>query len=398
MHAIGILQRVAAPVFKQMHLTRASALLGAVNAHLQGRRLVLMELARAWPGAERIRNPLKRLDRLLGNEHLHQERQPLYAAMAKWLLNQPRPIIIVDWSDLQMHRKKFLLRAAVPVKGQTMTVLEAVYEPHEKQKPHIECDFLRRLRAIVPLGVRPIILTDAGFRRPWFRAVRKLGWDYVGRVCSYTHVRLREEKIKAAQLFARATARPRCFEHVGLGLEEVMRCNLVLYKKPKCNPLPVARHGLANPRRRHRKSQKRESTAWLLATSLPLDQFSGRAMVKIYAQRMQIEKSFRDLKCVRHGCAFDHSLTRSSARLSILLLIHALASFVAWLKGLTLQEPQAALTHGGILAPRARRHYSLLRLGWEALRRCDPNILCSLLYDVLDHWRQRTKQQPAYPS
>src|SRR4029453_13128071 len=115
MHAIGILQRVAAPVFKQMHLTRASALLGAVNAHLQGRRLVLMELARAWPGAERIRNPLKRLDRLLGNEHLHQERQPLYAAMAKWLLNQPRPIIIVDWSDLQMHRKKFLLRAAVPV-------------------------------------------------------------------------------------------------------------------------------------------------------------------------------------------------------------------------------------------------------------------------------------------
>lgn len=106
--------------------------------------------------------------------------------MAKWPLNHPRAIV-VDWSDLQMHRKKFLLRAAVPVKGQTMTVIEAVYERHEKQKPHVEREFLRRLRCIVPKGVRPIILTDAGFRRPWFRAVRKLGWDYVGRATGYTH-------------------------------------------------------------------------------------------------------------------------------------------------------------------------------------------------------------------
>ena len=117
MHAVRILQRVAAPVFKQIHATRVKALLGAVSAHLQGRRLVLMELARAWPGAERIRNPLKTLDRLLGNRHLYQERQALYAAMAKWLLNHPRPIIVVDWSDLQMHRKKFLLRAAFQSKA-----------------------------------------------------------------------------------------------------------------------------------------------------------------------------------------------------------------------------------------------------------------------------------------
>lgn len=188
MHAVTVLQRVAAPVFRQIHAARARALLNAVSAHLQGRRLVLMDLARSWPGAERVRNPLKALDRLLGNPHLLREKQALYGAMAKWLLKQPRPIIVIDWSDLQVHRKKFLLRAAVPVKGQTMTVFEAVYEQNEKQKPHVEHEFLRRLRSIMPPGVRPIIVTDAGFRRPWFRAVRKLGWDFVGRVpgCSFS--------------------------------------------------------------------------------------------------------------------------------------------------------------------------------------------------------------------
>jgi hypothetical protein len=29
--------------------------------------------------------------------------------------------------------------------------------------------------------VKPIIVTDAGFKVPWFRQILKLGWDFVGR-------------------------------------------------------------------------------------------------------------------------------------------------------------------------------------------------------------------------
>jgi hypothetical protein len=63
-----------------MHALRRRVLLCAVEALIHGRRLI--DVARAWPGAERIRAPLKALDRLLGNRHLHAERE--HMRMPPW--------------------------------------------------------------------------------------------------------------------------------------------------------------------------------------------------------------------------------------------------------------------------------------------------------------------------
>ena len=397
--AKGILQRSLSSAFVRMHQARVRVLLEAVSAFILGRRLVLMDIARSWPNAERVRGPLKKLDRLLGNQHLHEEKQFIYGAMARWLLNCPRPIIVVDWSDLQRHGLKFLLRAAVPVNGQTITVLEEVYEEQEKQKPHIEREFLRRLRAILPKAVRPIIVTDAGFKRPWFRAVRKLGWDYVGRVRverTHLHLGVGDAAISVGELYERATAKAQRFAYAGIGQQNILRCDLVLYKKPKCGRIRTTHRGQRSHSVQSKRAEKGAKEPWLLATSLSGDEFTAKQIVNIYAKRMQIEKSFRDLKSVQYGCAFDHSLTRSCARLGVLLLIHALATFVAWLSGLTLDERKALDKYGGIFAARARRHYSLLRLGSEALRRADPSILIGPLYETLVNWPKRIEGIPAY--
>ena len=113
---------------------------------------------------------------------------------------------------------------------------------------------------------------------------------------------------------------------------------------------------------------ERKRDPWTLVTSLGLVHLTAKQIVKIYSKRMQIEESFRDLKCARYGCAFDYSLTRHPDRLMILVLIHALATFVAWLMAMSLTA-EADTTLGGITSNRPRRHYSLLRLGWETLRR-----------------------------
>ena len=42
--------------------------------------------------------------------------------------------------------------------------------------------FLAHLRAVLPVGCAPILITDAGFRGPWFREVERYGWDWIGRV------------------------------------------------------------------------------------------------------------------------------------------------------------------------------------------------------------------------
>ena len=133
---------------------------------------------------------------------------------------------------------------------------------------------------------------------------------------------------------------------------------------------------------RSRKIAKREREPWLLVASPELD-LSARQIVTRYSRRMQIELAFRDLKSHRYGQGFEDSLTRKPKRLEILLLIHALATFATWLVG------QACEASGldAWLAPRksARRLYSLVRLGCEALVRRwhTPNL--SSLIESLRH-------------
>jgi len=59
-----------------MHALRSVTLLLAVESLLAGRRRVLIDLARSWLGAERIRPPLKRLDRLLVGAIAPARRRP----------------------------------------------------------------------------------------------------------------------------------------------------------------------------------------------------------------------------------------------------------------------------------------------------------------------------------
>jgi hypothetical protein len=373
MHAAtSVLQKCLPNAFAKMHAVRAAALLGAVGALLRGRRLILIELARAWPGADRIRAPLKRIDRLLGNQHLQRERSALYAAMARWLIQQPRPLILIDWSELRADNRWHLLRAGIAVGGRTLTVLEAIYPQSMKGSPRAERQFLKQLQALIPPHVTPIIVTDAGFRAPWFRGVAKLGWHYVGRLRHRTRVRLdgNTDWFDNRELYAQAAARPRRFRAVSIVQSEPWRCDLVLYRRPSQGRYRLTRQGMRSRSRRSVKAESRERDPWLLVTSPSLHDLTALQIVRIYAKRMQIEQSFRDLKCERFGCAFKYSLTRHAHRLSLLLLIHALATFLAWLSALSL-DTRAAVIHGGIISKRPRPHYSLLRLGWEALRRSD---------------------------
>lgn len=97
MRATAVLQRCLPLAVGAMHALRRTTLLLAIEALIAGRRLVLIDLARSWPGAEFIRTPLKRLDRLLGNPRLYAERERIYGGMAQWLIRSANPVILIDW-------------------------------------------------------------------------------------------------------------------------------------------------------------------------------------------------------------------------------------------------------------------------------------------------------------
>lgn len=378
MHASAILQKCFADVFHAMHAARVEVLSTAVQALIAARRLVLMDLARAWPGAERVRAPLKRLDRLLSNSHLHRERAWLYRALAHRVIQRPDPLIVVDWSVLKPDGSWHLLRAAIAVGGRTLTLYEEVHCGRTQQSPAVHRAFLQALQRVLPVRCRPIIVTDAGFRCPWFREVQALGWHWVGRVRNRVYLKLQDAtqwRLSATLLQARA--RYTAFHSIQLVRAQPLHCQLLRYRQ-----VPHGRKHRTHRRqlscdRESREAARSQREPWLIAYSNSLRDSSLRHIVKLYQARMQIEQSFRDLKCERYGCAFNHSLTRKRARLEILLLLHALASFVAWLQGLWITQ-QADTAHCEVRRSNTRAHYSTVRLGWESLRRRlhPPAVLC----------------------
>lgn len=394
MRASRVLQKCLSRSLGAMHTLRNHVLVRSVEALLRGRRLTLMDVARSWPDAERVKAPLKAFDRLLSNRHLHEERFQIYADMAQWLLRGKRPLIVIDWSDLKADRSWCLLRAAVPVGGRTLPILDMVFPGKELGAPNAHKRFLHVLRSLVPPRVRPILVTDAGFCTPWFRTVSSLGWHWVGRLRHRTLVKpvgiVDEDSqwVACRDLYALATTTPR-----DMGLMETVRatrwvCRLVVYGKTPRGRKDRNRAGLVSRQKNSRQAAAREREPWLIVASPELD-LHARQLVNIYAKRMQIELSFRDLKSHRYGQGFEDSLTRSSARIEILLHVHAMASFASWLAGLACDA--SGITHWLSPIRSTRRLYSIIRVGREAIVRdwpIDPAWLClarlrSLVYDAL---------------
>lgn len=390
MRATQVLQKCLSFSLEAIHALREKSLMQAVDALLIGRRLTLMDMARAWPGAERVRAPLKALDRLLSNPHLYVERESLYANMARWLLRGAHPVIVVDWSDLKADKSWCLLRAAVPVGGRTLTILDMVFTGKQQGSPAAEKLFLERLKTLVPAGMRPILITDAGFRNPWFRAVEAIGWYWVGRVRGttlFTRPRMTGKAdawLPCRQLYVLATPTPNDVGVVELARDCSLKARLVLYRKVPKGRKHHTRLGAVARSRASRKAAAREREPWLIVASPQLT-ISPKQMVKLYARRMQIELAFRDLKSHRYGQAFEDSLTRKDHRIEILLLLSTMAAFASWVAGMVADAMDMArwlVPHGA-----KRKLYSVLRLGREALVRQWP-------IDPITQWLEALRSPP----
>jgi hypothetical protein len=110
-------------------------------------------------------------------------------------------------------------------------------------------------------------------------------------------------------------------------------CRLVLIKRTEQGRHKKGKFGRRLHSKQSQKSARAQREPWLLAVSPRLDHLSAQAVVAVYAQRMQIEESFRDLKSERFGLGFSANRSTQKNRLGALLLIACLASFVLRLIG-----------------------------------------------------------------
>lgn len=340
MHLFALLHKTFKEKLGHVHLARLNSLMLACSTASVNNKLYLTGLGREMLNNNKESSNIQKVDRLLGNGLLQGERASFYEVMLSFIVKEhSSPWIHIDWTCINSTSNLYALRASLSMKGRSLVLYEACYRKENENNHAIHKAFLNKLKSLLPANVKPVIVTDAGFRGPWFAHVLKLGWDFVGRLRNKNLIFLNGSVSWAlsATYFKKATSTPTYIGEGMLTKEGKIPAQFVLYKSKN-----KGRHRLTKNKKRSNSGKsklysKANKEPWFLVTSL---QAKEKAILvnNIYRQRMRIEENIRDTKCSHYGLGLKNSLTRCPFRMNILLLIASIATFAAWLAGLFIKN------------------------------------------------------------
>jgi len=238
------------------------------------------------------------------------------------------------------------------------------------------------------------VVTDAGFRNPWFKLVKSHGWDFIGRLRHNTQVKISENSWEiVTKLHSQARMRPKHLGLVTVAKANPMDMNMYLVKEKKKNRIKKTKNGEQCKSSNSKKYAKSANEPWVIITSLPHKHSSTKKIIKLYKCRMQIEESFRDLKDRRYGFRLPESGTKNIMRLENLLLIALLATFAIWLAGQVAinnkwhyQLQANTVRHKAVLSIAFIGIHVLRDLQFYTLKRNSLFEAISILQDSVIHW------------
>ena len=398
MHATQLLDTYLKKNCQGIHKTRMKTLITATVALMTGRKLSVTGLGRAMRTEAKTKHNIKRADRLVGSAAVNQDRPLIYQAMAKLIIGlQRRPVILIDWSDLSADREFHLLRASVPVAGRALTIYEESHHQRCDGNPRVHQYFLNQLQTILPRRCHPIIVTDAGFRTPWFRAVEAMGWDFVGRVGGHTMLSPSglEDWVRVEEVFATATNRGRYLGKIDLVRKNPLTCHAYLLKKKKQGRIKKTVFGERCAMKHSEKNAHRERTPWLIVTSLATSYANSQQIIHLYKTRMQIEEGFRDIKNSRWGLAFNEARCTTTYRYENLLLVAHLATLAVWMIGKIAELKQWHRQYQANTV-KTEKVLSTFFLGLEVIKRGADNFMKNEFIDAIKQLRLQHKETCGY--
>ena len=341
MKITNIIHNDIAAAYPEIHSVRLNTLFTFVESGAYDQRVSVTYLGRGLKKLSKTtkKNDIKRADRLIGNHHIHFERLYFYEYMANQLIGQKKfPIILVDWSPINGQGMFQVLRASIPMKGRSLTLYEKIHPESELNTNKAHQEFLNELDGILPLGCKPIIVSDAIYRSPWFKMVEEKSWYWIGRVRG--QVSLSQNKIDwktSYQWFSQAhVGKAEYIGSIYYGKTARFPCNAVIYKRSAKGRKAKKMRGGTSQRTTDKTHEKDAREPWLLVFNLP-EKFmkNAKTAVNLYSQRMQIEENFRDTKNNKLGVGLECANSRSVERFDNLLLIAALILYTLWCIGCT---------------------------------------------------------------
>jgi len=317
-----------------IHKLRKDALIEAVLAAIDAKKLSLTAIGRAISTGIQDRSGIQKVNRLLGNPHLFSDRMMIFTKIAATLIGAKKSCdILVDWTKYP-ESADVVLRASLAADGRSLTLYEERHPQKKLGNRRVQKTFLQALKDVLPIKCKPVIITDAGFYNHWFSEVQRNGWDYIGRVRGMRkYCRIDEKKfIECSKLWKQAGVEAKSLGEVILTEQNPFQTRLYLIKGKLTGRKVRTKAGKVRRDKDSINYGRSHREPWLLASSLK-GRSAAKSVTNKYKLRMQIEQEFRDLKGKRYGFGLEESKTKMGDRRSILLLIGMLSSLVAWTIG-----------------------------------------------------------------
>jgi len=366
-----------------VHAKRAKSLFEACWSLTKQADLTITSLGINKDGNAYDKHKVKSVDRLVGNSKLQAEIPIIYKEFfSPFICSANILYILVDWSGC-CRSDVHMLRASVAFKGRSVTIYNEIHSQKKLGNRQVHNQFLARLKQIIPIDKKVVVITDAGFNTPWFKEVLKLGWDYIGRLTSYTMIYPEKERkwIKVENFYNTKSIRVKYIGKVTIGKRSsspvkgnVYRYKTTIKKRKGASRYPDVNKGFS----------KLYKTPWVLATSLKNTEYGGSFIRDAYQKRMQIEQNFRDEKDPRFGFGWRFSRNKCHRRIAVLCLIAHITAFFLLTIGV-LAEKLGLQKYFQVNTERKQRVLSLLTLAKRILKR-------PLLFELSELYKRSLEQ------
>jgi hypothetical protein len=330
-----ILREVLQEQCPKVHNNRLDAVLDIAQGLRESQNLSMAAIGRKLSGEAKVKHKIKKVDRCLGNKHLHEELHDLYRGMSYFLFEHIKHLrensIVIDLCYLKDDRMIQMLSAQLCTRGMTLPLYQEVFTDGElKGRTEV---FLTKLMELIPRDKEVIIIMDAGFHVEWFKLIESHGWNWVCRVRQGKAININDEWISIKDYIPMIDSITKDRGMILLTERHKYSCRLVTTRKaPKKRKQKISRNKTSSKIANGSYSQAAKEP-WILATNLSSKTHKASEIVALYSKRMQIEEAFRAIKSHQFGLSARYIRTLDVKRWAILMLLAAIVLISYWVIG-----------------------------------------------------------------
>ena len=336
MNATALLHNHFINACEDIHAMRLQSVMDVASALQRSQNLSMAAIGRKIDSDIKIKNKIKKVDRLESNKHLHKELEDFYSGLSKYVFtytsHEASTPIIIDLCYLKDNCAVQMLSAEIALKGRSLQLFRDVFNKGELKNRATQ--FITNLRNFVPKSKPVIVIMDAGFGEDWMKAVELAGWYWIVRIRQGRDIKIESngEWLKVKDFIPTIGLKSKCYNNAKIMKEHNRECRLITARKlPQKNrrkPQFTPRNDMAG-NNAYRLSAKEP---WILATNLPIE-YKTVQIINFYKKRMQIEESFRDLKSHRFGLSARYISTTCVHRWAVKILLAAIVQVSCWIIG-----------------------------------------------------------------